>query len=252
MSQLGTLDLTLAPDEGRGIPVVGLGEVADCLDQLRDAGKAGSGQGFSAEDAEPDFHLVEPACRSWGEVEGDVRVYRQPVVVLLVGGEVVEDDMDFPIGRLLGDQVGHKGLEIDAFLGLRGLSLNDAAGHFERGEQVDRAVPFVGAFQAVNILAAPGQPGTRRATDATAHRLRPHTKQAANRGVPFAFQASQNNLRPFPQAGLLRPTSSKGHQFASLLGGAGQGYRDPWHRTPQLVSSTEASYLISYTNAIRH
>jgi len=43
-------------------------------------------------------------------------VCRQLVVVLFVGGEVVEDDMDFPIGRLLGDQVGHKGLEIDAFL----------------------------------------------------------------------------------------------------------------------------------------
>ena len=54
--------------------------------------------------------------------------------------------MDFPIGRLLGDQVGHEGLEIDAFLGLRGLSPNDAGGHFERGEKVDRAVPFVGAF----------------------------------------------------------------------------------------------------------
>jgi hypothetical protein len=37
------LDLALAPDEGRGVPVVGFGEVADCLDQLRDAGKAGSG-----------------------------------------------------------------------------------------------------------------------------------------------------------------------------------------------------------------
>jgi hypothetical protein len=46
---LGTLDLALAPDEGRGVPVVGSDEVADCLDQLRDPGKAGSGQGLSAE-----------------------------------------------------------------------------------------------------------------------------------------------------------------------------------------------------------
>jgi hypothetical protein len=80
-------------------------------------------------------------ARGWGEVKGNVGVCRQPVVVILVGGEVVEDDMDLPIGRLLGDQVGHKGLEIDAFLGLRGLSPNDAGGHFERSEQVDRAVP---------------------------------------------------------------------------------------------------------------
>jgi hypothetical protein len=69
-------------------------------------------------------------ARGWGEVKGNVGVCRQPVVVILVGGEVVEDDMDLPIGRLLGDQVGHKGLEIDAFLGLRGLSPNDAGGHY--------------------------------------------------------------------------------------------------------------------------
>jgi hypothetical protein len=48
---LGTLDLALAPEEGCGVSVVGLGEVANGL-----------------------------------------------------GGEVVEDDMDLPIGRLRGDQ----------------------------------------------------------------------------------------------------------------------------------------------------
>jgi hypothetical protein len=30
-------------------------------------------------------------------VEGNIGVCRQPVVVLFVGGEVVEDDMDFPM-----------------------------------------------------------------------------------------------------------------------------------------------------------
>ncbi len=94
---------------------------------------------------------------------------RQPVVVLLVGGEVVEDDMDLLIGRLPGDELGHKGLEIDAFLGLRGLSPNDPGGDFEGGEQVDRApgfrsgqaMPFVGAFEALNNLAAAGSGHSR-------------------------------------------------------------------------------------------
>jgi hypothetical protein len=67
--KIQTLSLALAPDEGCCVPVVGFGEVADCLDQLRDAGKAGSGQGLSAEDAEPDFHLVEPACTRLGRSE---------------------------------------------------------------------------------------------------------------------------------------------------------------------------------------
>src|SRR5438270_2907217 len=98
----------------------------------------------------------------------------------------------------------------------------------------------------------PGQPSCRKPLAPQTHRIRPHAKLAANRVVPFALQASQNNLGPFHQASLLRPTSSQGHQFTSLLGGAGQGYRDPCHRTPQLVCSTDASYLISYINAIRH
>jgi hypothetical protein len=55
-----------------------------------------------------------------------------------------------------------------------------------------------------------------------------------------------------PRSSPWRARSSQGHQFTSLLGGAGQGYRDPCHRTPQLVYSTDASYLILYINAIRH
>src|ERR1700730_5499027 len=82
---------------------------------------------------------------------------RQPGIVLLVSGEVVEDDMDLAIGRVLGDEFSHEGLEIDALLGLGGLAANEAGGDFERREQVDRAMPFVGAFEALNNLAAAGQ-----------------------------------------------------------------------------------------------
>jgi len=53
--------------------------------------KLASGQGLSGEDAEPDFHLVEPALPRFGvKWKGNVGVCRQPVVVLFVGGEVVE------------------------------------------------------------------------------------------------------------------------------------------------------------------
>src|SRR6266478_3505882 len=69
----------------------------------------------------------------------------------------VEDDMDLAIGRVLGDEFGHECLEIDALLGLGGLAASEAGGDFERREQVDRAMPFVGAFEALNNLAAAGQ-----------------------------------------------------------------------------------------------
>ena len=61
--------------------------------------------------------------------------------------------MDLAIGWVLGDEFGHECLEIDALLGLGGLAANEAGGDFERREQVDRAMPFVGAFEALNNLA---------------------------------------------------------------------------------------------------
>jgi len=64
-----------------------------------------------------------------------------------------------PIGRLLGDQVGHEGLEIDAFfLVCVVFPRMTPLATFERGEKVDRAVPFVRLlFKTVNNLAAAGQ-----------------------------------------------------------------------------------------------
>jgi hypothetical protein len=45
--------------------------------------------------------------------------------------------------------------------------------------------------------AQPGQPSCRKALAPQTHRIRPHPELAANRVVPFALQAGQNNLGPF-------------------------------------------------------
>ena len=88
ITQLGTLDLALAPDEGRGVPVVGFGEVADCLDQLRDAGKAGSGQGLSAETLPADGAFFAP----------DTALAR------VVTGKQIEEEPRSRVGEVLGSR----------------------------------------------------------------------------------------------------------------------------------------------------
>src|SRR3974377_1161635 len=94
MSQLRAFDLALAPDERGGPLIVGGGEVVDRLRQLLGTSKARAGQRLSGKDAEPDLDLVEPARRSRGEVERHIGVRGKPSFVLLLGGVIVEDDVD--------------------------------------------------------------------------------------------------------------------------------------------------------------
>jgi len=156
MSQLRAFDLALAPDKRRGALVVRGGEVLDRLAQLLGTAKARAGQGLSGEDAKPNLDLVKPARRSRREVESDIGVCGKPSLVLLMGAVVVEDDVDLAVGRLVINDLGHEGLEVDALLGLCGLAADDPGGDFQGGEEVDRAMPLVGALEPLNDLAAAG------------------------------------------------------------------------------------------------
>ena len=118
MSQLRAFDLALAPDKRRGALVVRGSEVLDRLPQLLGTAKASAGQGLSGEDAKPNLDLVKPARRSRREVESDIGVCGKPSLVLLMGAVVVEDDVDLAVGRLVINDLGHEGLEVDALLGL--------------------------------------------------------------------------------------------------------------------------------------
>src|SRR6516225_404328 len=118
MSQLRAFDLALAPDKRRGALVVRGGEVLDRLPQLLGTAKASAGQGLSGEDAKPNLDLVKPARGSRREVESDIGVCGKPSLVLPMGAVVVQDDVDLVVGRLVINDLGHEGLEVDALLGL--------------------------------------------------------------------------------------------------------------------------------------
>jgi hypothetical protein len=89
-------------------------------------------------------------------VEGNVRVSGEPLVILLVCIEVVQDDVDLAVGGFVGDDLLHEGLEVGALLGLRGLPADDAGGHFKGGEQVNGAMALVCALESLDHLPATG------------------------------------------------------------------------------------------------
>ena len=52
----------------------------DGIDELAQRPQGSSPDDLSSDDAEPDFHLVEPGSCRLGEVEGDVRVFGEPLI----------------------------------------------------------------------------------------------------------------------------------------------------------------------------
>lgn len=91
--------------------------------------------------------------------ESDARmilVGDQPLVILLVDIEAVQDDVDLAVAGFVGDDLLDEGLEVGALLGLRGLPADDAGGHFKGGEQVNGAMALVGALESLDHLPATG------------------------------------------------------------------------------------------------
>ncbi len=108
------MDFGLCPDEGSGSLVVSSDEGVDVGDEVLDAGEGRAVKRLLGEDREPDFDLVEPGGVGGRVMEMDVLMALQPHVALgLVGGEIVEDDMDFALG-MGGNGFVHEVEEFDA------------------------------------------------------------------------------------------------------------------------------------------
>ena len=91
---------------------------------------------------------IEPGARFRGEVEDEARMPRQPSPHLgvLVGGVVVEDDMDDFADRDLRLDGVEKADELLMAVALHTAADHLALEHIESGEQRGRAVPFVDAM----------------------------------------------------------------------------------------------------------
>ena len=81
---------------------------------------------------------------------------RQPVIVLLVGGVVVENDVNLLRRRNVFEHVVHEGLKVSACLGCGGFVADMPGCHVQGGKKIERAVAPVGAFETAHDLAARG------------------------------------------------------------------------------------------------
>ena len=70
--------MSLGPDKGRGVGVVGLDESIDVLPELVDGCEGSAAERLTGEDGEPDLDLVEPGGAGWREVEVDIGMSREP------------------------------------------------------------------------------------------------------------------------------------------------------------------------------
>src|SRR5262249_7104627 len=138
------------PGERFGVLIVGVDEGIDMGSQLCDRGEGGSGE------REPNLDLTEPGSARRREMEMHVAMTGKPAVGLrLMGVEVVEDDMNLPLG-MRGDDVVHKIEELDAPAAAIMLGSNLAGGDVESSEQRRGAVPLV-VMRAAGQRAAVGQ-----------------------------------------------------------------------------------------------
>src|SRR3990172_5380808 len=106
-------------------------------------GEASSAKGPPREDAEPYLDLVQPRGMGGRVVEVDVLVACQPPIVLgLVGVEVVEDHMDLAVAAV-GNHLVHELKELATSPALEVPGPHLAGGHLQGGEECGRAVAFV-------------------------------------------------------------------------------------------------------------
>ena len=123
--------------------VVDFDEGIDLCPDLLGRGEAGALEGVAAEDGEPDLDLVHPGRMSWGEVEVHVGVPCQPQVALgLVGVEVVQHDVDLPVG-VIGDDAVQEVQELEPAAALVVPGLDLAIGDVEGCEQHRDPVPSI-------------------------------------------------------------------------------------------------------------
>ena len=153
------------PDEGFGVLVVMLDEVADGVLQLLRAAVDSAPNLFFGQFGEPALHQIQPGGRRGCEVQVDARTLGQPAANELgfVGAIVVQNTMNVQFcGHVLLDGVKKTAKFAGAMTTMQ-LPQHMAAGHVEGGEQTGGAVAFVVVGAALDLSPAHRQQVKRRA-----------------------------------------------------------------------------------------
>src|SRR5271155_4137995 len=107
--------------------------------KLFESGEGSAAERLSLQDREPDLDLVEPGRAGRREMKFHIGMCLEPILVLLVGVEVVEDDVKLAVRKGRGEAVH----EVEK-LGTATPFCDDlSGGDFKRRKQRCRAVPPV-------------------------------------------------------------------------------------------------------------
>ena len=133
----------LGPFERVRILVVGGDEAVDALAYLPRAGEACAGESLRDQNAEPDFHLIEPRGVRRNEVQVYVLVTGEPAIMLgLVGVQIIEDHMQLLAG-VVGEHSIHEVQELHPTPTPVVPCPDQAGGHLQRGKQRGGAVTLI-------------------------------------------------------------------------------------------------------------
>lgn len=136
------------PGEGFGLSIVLGEEAVDGRLQVDDRMKDASLEASLRQLGEEALDGVEPGARRGGEVEGEALMAVEPGTHLrvLMGGVVVEDDVNGLVGRHLGIDGVEKANELLMAVALHVPADDGAVEHVEGGEQRGRAIALVDAM----------------------------------------------------------------------------------------------------------
>jgi len=129
------VDPLLGPGEWGSCLIVGCDECIDVLLQLLDRGERCAAKRLALEDGKPSLDLIEPGRARWREMEVDLRMFLEPAIALLMGVEIIEDDVHFAV-REGGNHTVHEAEKLETAAALGMLGNNLPAGDLERGKQV--------------------------------------------------------------------------------------------------------------------
>ena len=136
-------DLGFGPGKWFGVLIIGRDEGIDMGSQLCDRSKGGAGERLVGQDREPNLDLIEPGGARRREMKVDVGMADEPAVGLrLMGVEVVEDDVNLPLG-MRGHDAVHEVEELDAPAAPIVLGSHLAGSNVESSEQSRGAMPLV-------------------------------------------------------------------------------------------------------------
>jgi hypothetical protein len=152
MFQITGMNYLFSPFERNSVFITNLSKGIYCPADISNRIRAQSTESLSPKYTKPTFDLVKPGGMGRGIVEMDIRVTGYPSIVFrLVDVQIVQNDMQFLIGRLCHDTIHEvEELASPSFLIMSGIY--QSCSHFQGSKQGNSAMTFILMIKSPNGL----------------------------------------------------------------------------------------------------